>query len=461
MRENKRCFGVLTVIALVVIMLIAGCGGGSGSSNGTGNSNSSGGAITPTGITLPNIPNRTFKITDYGASTGSSDNTTDIQAAIDACAKAGGGTVVIPSGTFLCGPLTLKSNMNLQISNGATLKLLAYGIYPGSGSTADVADFLYGSKISNVEISGSGTIEGQGSAWWTAFKATKGTSSEIARPCIIRFDGCTNIEITGITIQNAPNVHITIGKKSSSTTVSNVTINSPSSSPNTDGIDTWSRNIYITKCNISCGDDNIAMNRNEDGYTSDNITITDCTFGLGHGCSIGSYAANIYNVTVDNCTFTGTENGIRLKSNNNSDGKKRGGVVYNLSYSNITMTKVETPITIVSYYPDSNLPNAPAKATKEEVTEYTPNWHNITFKNIVATGSDNAGVFWGRPELYIGANGGVIFDTVSISATSGMTAYYVAGFTFKNSTITVSSGKAITTYNASISGINNTTGSAN
>jgi polygalacturonase len=449
MRKNKKYLGVIMIMTFVAATLIAGCGG-------SGNSSSAkGGSAIPKGITLPTIPSGTFNITDYGADASLSDNTNYIQAAIDACFKAGGGTVMVPSGTFLCGPLTLKSNINLEISGGATLKLLAYGIYPDSGSTDAVDDFLYGSKISNVMISGTGTIEGQGSVWWNIYKTTKAAGNPIARPCVIRFDNCTNIAINDINIQNAPNVHITIGKKTSSTTISNVTINSPSSSPNTDGIDTWSRNIYITKCQISCGDDNIAMNCNEDGYTSDNITITDCTFGTGHGCSIGSYAANIYDVTVDNCTFNGTENGIRLKAHNN-----RGGAVHDLSYSNITMTDVDTPLTLVSYYPNSKKPRDPAKATTETVTAQTPNWHDITFKNIVATGSDNAGVFYGRPELYVGADGGVRFKDVNINATSSMKAYYVAGFTFENSTIQVSSGNAITTYKATISGINTTTGSA-
>jgi polygalacturonase len=439
MWKNKRYFGVLTVIVLVVIILIAGCGGGPGSSSG------SDGNVIPDEIALPTIPDRVFTITDYGADIGRSDNVTYIQKAIDACAAAGGGTVAVPSGTFLCGPLTLKSNINLELSSGAILKLLAYGDYPNSGSTSTMSNFLQGTDLHDVEISGTGTIEGQGAAWWSAYTASKSTNA-IKRPCVIRLNNCTKIKITGIVIQNAPNVHITIGSDSSDTTISNVTISAPASSPNTDGIDTWSGNINIKNCNISCGDDNIAMDNN-----SKNITITDCVFGSGHGCSIGSYAANINKIVVNNCSFNKTTNGIRLKSN-----RDRGGTVRNLAYSNLTMTGVTNPIVIVSYYPST--PSKPSSDSAQTVTGTTPGWSDITLRNIIVIGSKNAGILWGLPELSISD---LTFDNVKISASKGMKAYFVSGAKFINgSAIAVSRGNAITLYSATISGINATSGQA-
>src|SRR5581483_7381037 len=165
-----------------------------------------------------------------------------------------GGTVVVPSGTFLCGPIKLKSNVGLQLASGAVLKALAYGTYPGSGGTAAVAPLIAIDGLTNVLISGSGTIEGQGAAWWSAY-----TASKVARPAMIEMSSTTTVEIAGIKIQNAPNSHISVEKSNNSVTISGVTISSPSNSPNTDGIDTWSPNINILNCNISCGDDNIAM----------------------------------------------------------------------------------------------------------------------------------------------------------------------------------------------------------
>jgi polygalacturonase len=245
--------------------------------------------------------------------------------AISAASAAGGGTVVVSAGTYLCGPIKLKNNVGLQIAGGATLKVLTYDTYPGSGGTADVAPFIDLGGLTNVMVSGSGTIDGQGSAWWTAYNNSRASGAVIARLAIIGFSSSNTVEIAGITIINAPNTHIGVGKNSNSITITGVTINSPSNSPNTDGIDTWCPNINITNCNISCGDDKIAMDNN-----SEYVTITGCTFGTGQGLSIGSYAANIDHITVDNCTFNGTDNGIRMKTN-----RTRGGTIQFLTYSNL------------------------------------------------------------------------------------------------------------------------------
>ena len=127
---------------------------------------------------LPTIPSNSFNITTYGATANdATDDTTAIQNAINACHSAGGGTLTVPSGTFLSGPLTFFSSMNLNLASGSTLKALPYGTYPGSGTTS-VSKWLNFSNVTNVEVSGAGTLDGQGSAWWTAYTA----NNTIARP---------------------------------------------------------------------------------------------------------------------------------------------------------------------------------------------------------------------------------------------------------------------------------------
>ena len=408
-------------------------------------------------VILPNIPATQFSITDYGATTSGSDNASFINAAIVAANSAGGGTVVIPAGTYLSGPITMKSNVNLYISAGAILQILPYGngngspagSYPNNGTTDSYNNFIFGSGLSNIEVSGSGTIEGNGSAWWTAYKA----NSNISRPCLIRFKACNTVLITGITLQNAPNVHVTLGQSSSmgsNGTISNITVIAPSTSPNTDAIDTWYWNgINITHCNLSEGDDNVAM----DSYTQ-NITITDCTFGSGHGVSVGSYATNVENVKVDSCTFNGTTNGIRLKSE-----RTRGGADSTFVYSNITMNNVEYPFYITSWYP--NEPYPASSQVGATVTSTTPIWKNILFKNFTITNSTYGGIIYGLPEAYVS---NIVFDNVSLGASkSGLVTNFVSGMVFQNcSSITLPSGKgnAIIPYDAAISGINTTTGAS-
>ena len=416
-------------------------------------------------LALPNIPATQYLITNYGALTSSLDNSTAINAAITAASTAGGGTVVIPAGTFLSGPITMKSNVNLYISAGAILQLMPYGTgngtpagsYPNNGTTDSYANFIYGQNLNNIEISGSGTIEGNGNDWWAAYKA----NSNVSRPCVIRFKACNTVLITGITIQNAPNVHITLGQsgsaRGSNGTISYVTISAPSNSPNTDAIDTWYWNdIEIHHCTLSEGDDNVAI----DSYTK-NIKISNCTLGAGHGISVGSYTTDVQNVSVDSCTFSGTTNGIRLKSN-----RTRGGQDSTFVYTNITMNNVQYPFYITSWYDSEPYPASSQTATT--VTSTTPIWKNITFKNITVTNATYGGIIYGLPEAYVK---NIVFDNVKISATSkGLVADFIDGLQFINcSSITIPGGKgnAImsgpstttgTPYNATISGINTTSG---
>ncbi|MDD4992219.1 MAG: glycosyl hydrolase family 28 protein [Paludibacter sp.] len=418
-------------------------------------------------ITLPNIPSTQFPITNYGALTSSLDNSTAINAAITAANTAGGGMVVIPAGTFLSGPITMKSNVNLYLSKGAILQLMPYGTgngtpagsYPNNGTADAYANFIYGQNLSNIKISGTGAIEGNGTAWWAAYKA----NTAISRPCMIRFKACNTVQIDSVTLRNAPNVHLTLGQSGSSNgsngTISNVTISAPSTSPNTDAIDTWYWNgIDIRNCNLSVGDDNVAMNN-----YSKNLTIHKCTMGTGHGISVGSYTIDVQNVSVDSCTFSGTTNGIRLKSN-----ITRGGNDSTFTYSNITMNNVKYPFYITSWY--DNEPYPASSQVAGTVVSLTPIFKNITFKNITVTNATYGGIIYGLPEMPIK---NVVFDNVKIAATTGgLVANYITGLQFKNcSSITIpsSKGNALvsqasvtsgTPYSVTSSGINLTSGAS-
>ena len=169
---------------------------------------------------------------------------------------------------------------------------------------------------------------------------------------------------------------------------------------------------------------------------------------MGHGCSIGSITKNgVSGVTVDHLTMNGTTSGIRMKS-----ARDRGGLVQNLTYSNITMTNVENPVYITSYYP--TLPTDPTADTAMAITATTPIWQNITIKNVTVTGSTNAGILWGLPEQKISQ---LVFDNVNIQATKGMQVFHATGVSFINgSTVTAKSGAAVTVSDAAVTGITTT-----
>src|SRR5580658_2851808 len=280
---------------------------------------------------------------------GVTTNTAAIQAAINAAALGGktnglsGGTVEIPAaaGTYLSGPLTMASYVNLQIDSGAELQMLPYGTYPGG---SDPASFISASKLADIEISGSGTIDGQGAPWWTAYNA-----SNIARPrALFAPAACNAVLVRDVTLQNPPNTHISFLSSDDvpcgNVTVTNITINTPDGSPNTDGMDMSVTNALVVNSSISDGDDHIAIG--DSAAFNGSIVVTNCAFGTGHGVSIGSYTTGgVSNLLVINCAWNGSENGIRLKSE-----RGRGGLVQSLNYQNLSMTNVQWPILIYSYY---------------------------------------------------------------------------------------------------------------
>jgi polygalacturonase len=349
---------------------------------------------------LPAIPGKTFNIKDYGAVGDSiTDNTKAIQDAINAAGNAGGGKVIIPAGIYLCGPFNFTNNLALQIDADAILRMLPIDKYPGG--TVEGVNFITGLKLHDIAITGKGMIDGQGSPWWPYAK-----TENAKRPRMIAFRDCDKVLIEGVKMINSPMFHITVGGKSSNVTVRNVIIRAPAStdpvnpSHNTDACDVSGTKILIQHCDISVGDDNFTCG----GGTSD-VLITGCTYGYGHGVSIGSPTkGGVSNITVENCTFTNTECGIRIKSD-----RDRGGIVQNLTYRNLVMTDVGIPILIYGSYmaKDSkyrNLqkitPEIAATYASADVSDLTPIYRNISFENITATAAKGkrAGLIWGLPE---------------------------------------------------------------
>jgi polygalacturonase len=167
---------------------------------------------------LPVIPSQTFYLTNYGAiGDGITTNTTAIKNAISAAAASAlhGGTVEITPGIFLSGPFTLASGINLQIDGGAILRMLPYDKYPGG--IVSPADFITGSNLKNVEISGSGAIDGQGSPWWPGYKTNN-------RPVMLSLSACSTGLIQDVTFSNSPAQHLVIKGKAGNFTIQGITV---------------------------------------------------------------------------------------------------------------------------------------------------------------------------------------------------------------------------------------------
>jgi polygalacturonase len=390
---------------------------------------------------LPNIPTNVFNVTNFGAlGDGVTNNAAAIQSTINAAAAAGGGTVEIPSAgslsTYLSGPIVLSNKVNLKIDVGAMLQMLPRSSWPGTTT------FISGTTLHDVEISGLGTVDGQGTNWWFPLAGS--------RPNFISFSGCTNVLIQDVTLQNPPTFHLMLKGNNAGITIQGMTINTPGDSPNTDGMDLASTNVLIRNCFISDGDDNIEIGGS--ALTAD-ITVSNCTFGTGHGVSIGSITSGgVHDIIVSNCAFDGTVNGIRMKSDND-----RGGLIQNLQYLDITMTNVAYPITIYSYYNTIGTPNniSPGIASVQPVapvTSLTPIWQNILISNltvVATTGLNIDGIIWGRMEMLV--SNVTLYDVHITAPTNTFVVYNARGIQFIDSQLTTpTSTNTFTLYNAQI-----------
>jgi len=409
---------------------------------------------------LPTIPSGTNNITTFGAiGDGVTTNTSAIQNAINSATSGGVGTVEIPPGTFLSGPLTLANSLNLQLDAGATLLMLPLNEYPGGDVSPP--NFISGSSLHDIEISGSGVIEGQGLLWWKDVE----TNSAANRPNMITLSTCSRLLIQDVTLSNCPSQFMSIKGKAGNVTLQRVKVYAPSSgaspnpSHNTDAIDLAETNAVIRDCIFSTGDDNVAVGSS--ASVSSDILITNCTMGFGHGVSIGSFTSSgVSNMTVINCTFTNTDQGIRIKSD-----VDRGGIVQNIGYYNLSMGNVQYPILIYCSYttnsgPFSSLNNiTPAIAAtfpSNAPTAKMPAYRNITISNVVGTAQSGrqAGLIWGRPEMQIS---NVTMSAVQITGSKTLGVYYVQGLKMIDSAITVPAGmNAVSFYDAGITFTNST-----
>jgi polygalacturonase len=424
---------------------------------------------------------KVFDIRQLGAKgDGKTIDTDAIQGAIDQCAAAGGGIVQFPAGTYLSKPITLKNNVTLQLDENAKLKatddrqdfLKPGKTFETAAASSDYAPFIGGKKLTNIAITGKGTIDGSGTRWWIPAEEARAKKSgyTMPRPRLILLENCKNIKIIGVTLVNSPSFHL-VPKRCYNVIIDGVTIRAPSIAPNTDAIDpSESKFVRISNCIIDVGDDDVAIKAGSPdpagpNAASEYITVTNCTFLHGHGMSIGSeVAGGVRNVAVRNCTFKNMSSGIRIKS-----ARGKGGLVENISYSNIKMENVRIPINISSYYQDS-----PQNDSPQPVTPTTPVYRNIRISNIIATSpADDAvdrivdffyyyyaqhayfephisGIIAGLPECLISD---ISLKDISIKAPVGMTIQNAKDVKLNNVKIETQKGPAFKLDNAQVEGL--------
>ncbi|HEY7119392.1 MAG TPA: glycoside hydrolase family 28 protein [Tepidisphaeraceae bacterium] len=406
---------------------------------------------------------RTFSITDHGGrADGKTLNTDAIADTIADAVRAGGGTVVVPRGEWLCGSIELKSNVTLQLDDGAILRMSAEpGDYPVIRTRWEgiecynYAGLIFARDAVNVAIIGKGVVDGQGPAWWRWAKSAGaaqrrlwelaasgadvkdrifGSAKDALRPNLIQFIRCRNVQLEGVTVKDSPMWAIH-PLECDGVVCRDLYVHGLG--PNTDGIDPEScRNVTIEHCTFDCGDDCIAIKsgRDADGrrtnVPTDGVTIRDCTMRRGHaGVAIGSeMSAGVGNVTVTRCTMEGTDRGIRIKTM-----RGRGGAVQDVRIAELKMTDiVEAAIDIdMEYNRTTTRPTADAT---------TPAFRNVSITDITCTGGKRAAIIRGLLESPID---GLTIRRAKIRADKGITAEYAANVKLIDVEITAKSGPSI------------------
>jgi polygalacturonase len=341
------------------------------------------------GIRAPEFPDRDFPVTDFGARPdGGRDATAAFRAAIEACARAGGGRVVVPPGVYLTGPIHLKSRVNLHVSEGATIRFsrdpAAYlPVVRTRWEGVELMGYsplVYAYEQHDVAITGKGTLDGQADAehWWPwkrnghpqsqkpdrdrlFAQAEAGVpvaarvfgAGHYLRPQFVQPYRCTNVLVEGVTITNAPMwvIHPVLSRN---VIVRGVTV--VSSGPNNDGCDPESSSdVLVEDTLFDTGDDCIAIKsgRNADGrrlgVPSERILVRGCRMRAGHGgVTIGSeVSGGVRDVFVERSVMSSPdlERGIRLKTN-----AMRGGTIENVFVRDVEIGEAGSAIDIDMLY---------------------------------------------------------------------------------------------------------------
>lgn len=347
---------------------------------------------------------------------GVTDDTFAVQLAIDSCPK--GGRVLIPEGEYLVRPLTLKSNITIEIKKGATVlgdtEEAHYPVLPArvfsDGREEVIASWegdpfdcfqslIFGYRQKNIQIVGEGFINGNAnnSTWWATPKGRK-----IARPRLVFLNKCENVVFHGIEGGNSAswNFHPFFSKNLK---FYDISVRCPADAPNTDGLDPESCDgVDIIGCKFSVGDDCVALKSGKlyMGKTyktpANRHTLRNNLFCDGHGAIVlgSEMSGGVKNLTVGQCIFRRTDRGLRIKSRR---GRGKDAIIDGVCFENIRMENVKTPLVINMYYfcdPDGKTEFVWSHDKNIPVDDGTPYMGKFTFRNIDCVGCESVAAWF-------------------------------------------------------------------
>ncbi|PIA65117.1 hypothetical protein AQUCO_00100543v1 [Aquilegia coerulea] len=346
----------------------------------------------------------TFNVKDFGAKgDGKTDDCKAIQAAWQtACKCTGSPKIVISSGTYLTGPVQFfgpckATTITVQVEGTlkASTNLAKYGSH----------DWIQFGWVNGLILTGGGTFDGQGAVSWPYNKCPANKKCNVL-PTNLKFNAMTGTTVKDIKSVNSKFFHyglINVQKFNAS----GLHITAPGDSPNTDGMHIErSSDVTITNSVIRTGDDCISV-----GHGNSHVTIKGITCGPGHGISVGSLGryqneGDVNGLIVQNCTLTGTQNGVRVKTWENSPTPSKA---INMTFEDIIMNNVGNPIIIDQTYCPyvSCTSTAPSKVKLQD----------ISFKKIRGTSSTPVAVMLECSKNLPCQN--VVLQDISLSHPSG------------------------------------------
>jgi len=394
----------------------------------------------PLKISETKFPDHSCNISDYGATAGGKiDNTESFSKAISDCAKLGGGKVVVSAGNWLTGPIKLASNINLEIQEGANVifsddpeKYLppVFSRFEGI-EYYNYSPLIYANNAENIAITGAGTLNGQGQAWWN-FNGVSigkvysmgeknlpvdqrifGTVKDGLRPSFIEFVNCNRIFISGISILKGPmwTIHPIY---SQNIIIRGINIDT-APGPSTDGVVIDSSNhVLVDNATFATGDDAIVIKsgRDNDGrrinIPSENIVLQNIAVTDAHGAiAIGSeMSGNVKNVLAQNFTVKNAQYGFRIKSN-----QQRGGTAENIWVKNLQINSLsEAVIEFDTYY----------ERTNTFYRDFPPTFQNIHIEDVSCRNTKNSITLLGLKENPSAINHLDLKNIAIIKARSGM-----------------------------------------
>ena len=369
-----------------------------------------------------------ISVKDFGAvGDGVADDTAAIQNTINCCPT--GGRVTVPAGTYFVRPLVLKSDMTLELREGALLLADTceehYSILPGSVPDARTGEELHFSSwegdpfpcrqsfisahyAKNIAIVGQGIIDGNAinGDWWVDVKKRK-----IGRPKLVFLNQCQNIRFHGILGRNSAcwNFHPFFSKN---VHFYHTAVEAPKDSPNTDGTDPEScDDVRYIGMRFSVGDDAIAIKAGKVYMgmkyqtPATNHLVRNCLMEYAHGAMVlgSEMSGGVKDLTVSQCYFKHTDRGLRIKTRR---GRGKYAIIDGVEFSNIKMDNVMTPLVMNMYYfcdPDGHEEIVWSKE-KHPVDDGTPYLGSFLFRDMDCTDCEwAAGYFYGLVEQPIGS----------------------------------------------------------